>query len=132
MLQRLADHAVTCHIKWNMPELHTAQLLDYLSQVTSQVTSVISTRYSGRPSRGGRTLLLIRDVDPNRHRCACSNFIRLRTLGRTENIFVFICRDLLVLVQGAFRDPISPDKLYYKEMIVSMQFDELITTNLGC
>ena len=61
-----SGNGVTCRIKWNTPELHTAQPLDYLSHFTSQVTSVISTRYSGVPSRGGRTS--IRDVNRNRHK----------------------------------------------------------------
>ena len=38
--------AVTRRIKWNTPELHTAQPLDYLSHFTSLVT-LLNTRYSG-------------------------------------------------------------------------------------
>ena len=34
-------------------ELHTAQPLDYLSQVTRIITSLMSTHYFGSPSRGG-------------------------------------------------------------------------------
>ena len=44
---KLQVEPVTCHVKWNMPELHIAQLLDYLSHYTSHATFVINTCYSG-------------------------------------------------------------------------------------
>ena len=36
--------------------------LQYLSQVTSFITLLMSTRYSGKPSRPGAAMLLIRDA----------------------------------------------------------------------
>ena len=64
----IEDDGVTCRIKWNTPELHTTQPLDYLSHLYSQVTLITSTRYSGRPSRGGRTFITHPWRNRNRHR----------------------------------------------------------------